>query len=169
MGTYSKKLAQNNRVVREGGTSHVMMDRRAIEHGETGGAVRQQARALRGADFLAQVGFRVKAVFALAALWRVKRDNVIAHFKAGHTLAHFNHDARALMAEDRREDALRIIARTGELIRVAQAGRLDFDQDLSRARAFQIDLHNFKRFSSGNGNGGFSAHVVVSQFVASFV
>lgn len=45
------------------------------------------------------------------------------------------------MAQDRREDALGVIARAGEFVGVAQAGCLDFHQNLARFGAFEVHLH----------------------------
>ena len=53
-------------------------------------------------------------------------------FSAGHARAHIDHHARALMAEDRREQAFGIGARAGEFVGVADAGGLDLDQHLAR-------------------------------------
>jgi len=83
---------------------------------------------------------------------------VIAHFERGDTLAHFHHNACALMAKDRRKYTLGVIARAGELIRVAQACGLYLYQNLAAFGAFQIDLHDLKRFSGFNGDGGTGLH-----------
>ena len=53
--------------------------------------------------------------------------------------ADVDHDARALVAEDRGEQAFRIGARERELIGVADAGGLDLDQHLAGPRAFEVD------------------------------
>ena len=83
---------------------------------------------------------------------------MIARLQRGDALAHFQHDACALMAEDGGEDAFGIVARAGELIGMAQAGRLDLDQDLAPFRAFEVHLHDFKRFAGFHGNGGTGSH-----------
>ena len=49
-------------------------------------------------------------------------------------------DARALMAEDHREQAFGIAARARELVGVADARRLDLDQHLAELRSFQVDF-----------------------------
>jgi hypothetical protein len=43
------------------------------------------------------------------------------------------------MAEDRREEALGVVARQREPVGVADARRLDLDQDLAGARPFEVD------------------------------
>ncbi len=50
---------------------------------------------------------------ALAAFGGVQRDHVVAGLDAGHALADFDHDARAFVAQHRREQAFRIVAATG--------------------------------------------------------
>jgi hypothetical protein len=83
---------------------------------------------------------------------------MVPHFKTRHAFTDFDHNARTLMSKDRREDTFGIIARTGEFIRMAKTGRLDLYQNLSGARPFQIDLHDFKRLACGNGDGGTGSH-----------
>jgi hypothetical protein len=58
---------------------------------------------------------------------------MVARLQRRHALAHLQHDARALMAEDRGEQPLGVGARQGEVVGVADAGGLDLDQDLARA------------------------------------
>jgi hypothetical protein len=83
---------------------------------------------------------------------------MIAPFERRDTFAHFHDDARAFMAEDAGENSLRVIARTGEFIGVAQASRLDLDENLAALGALEIDLHDFERFSSLYGDGGAGFH-----------
>ena len=71
---------------------------------------------------------------------------MVALLHGGDARADLDHDAGALMAEDRREQALRIGARQREVVGVADAGRLDLDQHLAGRRALQIDV---RRSSSG--------------------
>jgi hypothetical protein len=59
---------------------------------------------------------------------------MIAGLQRGHALAHLHHDARALMAEDGREQPFRVGARQREVVGVADAGGLDLDQNLARCR-----------------------------------
>ncbi|MNG95414.1 hypothetical protein D3C79_544500 [compost metagenome] len=76
--------------------------------GEARGAVRHQALALGGANGLAQVGLAGTAELALAALWGVERDHVIADGNRGHALTDGFDNGTAFMAKDRREDAFRV-------------------------------------------------------------
>ena len=112
--------------------------------GKARGAIGHQALALGQADFLAQVGFGIQAIFAFAAFRRVKRNDMVALGERGHTLANLHHDARALMAHDGRKQAFGIGAGNGEFIGVADAGCLDFNQNLAFLRACQVNLNNFQ-------------------------
>ena len=60
-------------------------------------------------------------------------------FRLRHAGADVDDDARALVAEDRREEALGIGAGERELVGVADAGGLDLDQHLAGLRAFEVD------------------------------
>jgi hypothetical protein len=64
------------------------------------------------------------------------------------------HHARALVAEDRGEDALAVqsVERIG--VGVADAGRHDLDQHFAGLRPFQIDLDDFQRLLGLEGDGG---------------
>ena len=73
-----------------------------------------------------------------------------------------DHDPGALMPEDRRENALRIGAGQGELIGVADAGRLDFDQDFAGARAFQVHGFQAQWLAGLAGHGSADLHGVPS-------
>jgi hypothetical protein len=73
-------------------------------------AVRHHALALRAADGLAQIGLRMKAIFAFAAFRRVERNDMIAGGDTGHAGANLAHNTGTLMAEDRREHPLGISA-----------------------------------------------------------
>ena len=55
------------------------------------------------------------------------------------------------MAQNGRKHAFRIGAGTGELVRVANAGGLDLDQNFACLRAFQINFDDFKRFPGLKG------------------
>jgi hypothetical protein len=62
------------------------------------------------------------------------------------------------MAKNRWENAFGIISGTGEFIRVAKPCGFDLNQDLASARAFKVDLHDLKRFSSLDGDSGTGTH-----------
>src|SRR5690606_14782327 len=94
--------------------AHVVVEGLPAE-GEARSAIRHQPLALRRTNGGAEVGLARKARLALPAFGRVERDDVIAFFYRAHAFAYLHDDARALVAEDRREEALRIGARKGEL------------------------------------------------------
>jgi hypothetical protein len=100
-----------------------------------------------------------QAGVAFAAFGRVERNDVIALLHGGDAGADIDHHARTLMPEDRREEAFRIGARQGELVGMADARRLDLDQNLTGTRAFELYGHDLKWFSSLNGNGGAYVHL----------
>ena len=106
-----------------------MVNLRAAE-GEPAGPVGHDALALRGADGGAEVGLPREARLAAAALRRVERDDVVALRDRGDARADVDDHARPFVAEDHREQPLGIGARAGELVGVADAGRLDLDQHL---------------------------------------
>src|SRR3546814_10144635 len=62
------------------------------------------------------------------------------------------------MAENGREEALRIGARQREVVGMADAGRLDLDQHLSGPWALQLHSHDLERLAGGNGYGGADIH-----------
>ena len=143
--------------VREGRTAHIVIDRLALV-AEPRRAVRHQALALRCADRGAQVRLAGQAAFALAAFRRVERDHMIARLHAGHAGADFAHDARALMAQHAREDALGVqpVQRVG--IGMADAGGHDLDQNFARLGALQVQFDDFQRFLGFKGDSGACFH-----------
>ena len=124
--------------IRERRAAHVVMERLAAER-KAAGAIGHQALALRRADRRAEVGLARQARLALPALGRVERNHVIALLERRHAGADVDHDARALVAEDRRKEALRIRAGARVFVGVADAGRLDLDQHLARLGGSEID------------------------------
>ncbi len=49
---------------------------------------------------MAEVGFGMEAIIALATFGGIKRNDMVANGKAGYAFADFHDYARALMAED---------------------------------------------------------------------
>ena len=143
--------------VREGRAAHVVMHRLAADR-EARGAVRHQALALRGADRGAEVGLARQAGRALPAFRRVERDDVVALLDGGDARADVDHDARALMAEDRRKQPFRVGAGQREFVGVADAGRLDLDHHLALARALELHGRDLQRLSGRDGDGGADIH-----------
>ena len=94
-----------------------------------------EALALGLPDRLAQIRFRMQAELAAAALRRIEGNDVVTGGHAGHPRSDFDHNAGALMAQDRREGPLRIVPGQGEGVRMADAGGLQLDEHLSGLRA----------------------------------
>ena len=144
----------------EGRAAHVVVQLLAAD-GEARGAVRHHALALRGADRGAEIGLARQAGRALPAFGRVERDDVIALLHRRDAGPDIDHDAGALMTQDRREQPFRVGAGERELVGVADAGGLDLDQHLAGLRPFEIDVHDLERLGllqcdSGTGfHGGF--------------
>jgi hypothetical protein len=141
----------------EGGTAHVVEDRRAVLR-EAAGAVRHVTGPDGGGDGLAQIGFRRGAVFAIAAFRDVQRNDMIARLQRLHARAAFHHDATALMAEDAGKGAFRIVAGERERIGMADAAGDHFQQHLSFTRTFDIDFLDGERLFRFPGNGGTRFH-----------
>ena len=147
------------RVIREGRAAHVMMNFLAADR-EAAAAIRHHALALGGTDRRAEIGLARQAGFAFAAFRRVERDHVIALPERPYAGAHLHDDSRALVAEDHREQSLRIRAGTREFVRVTDAGRTDLDQHFTRLRAIEFDLDHFERLAGRPGNCCACLHVL---------
>jgi hypothetical protein len=78
---------------------------------------------------------------------------MIAWLQRAHAGAAFDDDACAFMAENGREDAFRVSARQGELVRMANPGGLDFDETLPLAGRRDVYSRDFKRFSCADRYG----------------
>lgn len=83
---------------------------------------------------------------------------MIAFLDAGDAAAHVNHNTRTFVTEDRGEKTFRIGARQGEFIGVTYAGRLDLDQHLALAGAFELNGGDLERFTGCDGDGGANIH-----------
>src|SRR5713226_4743347 len=143
--------------IRKRRAAHIMEDRLALV-AEARGAVGHQPLALGGTDGGAKIGFLAEAAFALAAFGRVERDDMIARLHRGDARSHLANDAGALMAEDRGKDSLAVEAVKGVGVGVADAGRLDFNQDLAGLRALQIKLDDFKQLLCFERDSGTCLH-----------
>src|SRR5712672_2804038 len=143
--------------VRESRAAHVVEDQLAPV-AKARGAVRHQPLALGGADRGAEIGFLAQAAFALAAFRRVKRDHMIARLHRNHTCSDLANNAGALMAEDRRKDSFAVEAVKGVGVGVADAGRLDFNQDFAGLWPIEIKLDDFKRLLCFECDSGACLH-----------
>lgn len=76
---------------------------------------------------------------------------------AGAQVAHAGSDlpdhASPLMAQDGGEQPLRVRAGQGELVGMAQAGGLDFNQNFPLPGAFQLHRLDLKRFAGFKSHG----------------
>src|SRR5712672_4203353 len=147
--------------VRESRASHVVEDRLALI-AKARGAVRHQPLALGGADRGAEIGFLAQAAFALAAFRRVKRDHMIARLHRNHACADLANNAGALMTEDRRKDSFAVEAVKGVGVGVADAGRLDFNQDFAGLWPIEIKLDDFKQLLCFECDSGACLHLSLS-------
>src|SRR4051812_22690545 len=141
---FSERDFGHDRVVRKRRRAHVMKNFLAAER-KTAAAIRHDALPLRHADRLAEIGFTGQAVFALTTLRRVKRNHVVAFFKARHIAADIDDDAGAFMAKNRGEQAFGVSARAREFVGVADPRGFYFDQHLARFGAVEIDCFNGER------------------------
>ena len=72
---------------------------------------------------------------------------MVALLHRRHAGADIDDDAGALVAEDRRKQALRIGARQGELVGMTDASRLDLDQHFAGTWAVKLYIRDFERFA----------------------
>ncbi len=84
---------------------------------------------------------------------------MVARFQRFHARPAFDHDARAFMAQDRGEHAFWVGARQGEFVSMANAGRLDLNQNFTFAWSVEIDLGHFKWAASLCGHCGAGFHL----------
>lgn len=83
---------------------------------------------------------------------------MVALFHRCYARADIDDDAGALVAEDGGKQTFGIGARQGELVGVADAGRLDLDQNFAGAWAVKLYGGHFKRFAGAEGYGGANIH-----------
>ena len=83
---------------------------------------------------------------------------MIAGFQCRDPGADVAHDTRALMTENRRKQAFGIGAGQRVGVGVADAGRLDFNQNLARFRAFDVDGLDVEWCAGLPGNCGTGFH-----------
>ncbi|MOA00527.1 hypothetical protein D3C78_1198970 [compost metagenome] len=136
----------DDRVFAEGRAAHVVIERLAFV-AEARGAVGHHTLALGGAHLLAQVGLAGQAELALAAFGRVERNDVVAGLERGHAFAHFDHHARAFMAQHGGEQAFGIVAAQREGVGVTDAGVRDLHQHFAALRRRDVDFNDFQRLA----------------------
>jgi hypothetical protein len=89
---------------------------------------------------------------------------MVTLFQAGHAWSDVDHDACALVAQDGRKQAFGVRTREREFVGMADTGRLDLDQDFARLRAFQVDVMDLERLSSGDCDRSTDFHGFNSLF-----
>src|SRR5471032_1253344 len=102
--------------------------------------------------------FEPRPEFTLPAFRRVQWYHMVVLLQGGDARADVDHDARAFMAEDGREQTLRISAGQGVVVGMANAGRPQFDQDLAPPRSCQVYFFYRQRFAGTPRNGCFGFH-----------
>jgi hypothetical protein len=83
---------------------------------------------------------------------------VVADLQRRHPGSDLDDDARALVAEDGREEPLGVGAAARELVGVANTGGLQLDEDLTGFGPFEIDFFDNQGFSGFVGDGGARFH-----------
>ena len=76
-------------------------------------AVGHHAAALGFANGLAQIGLAAQAILAFPALGGVERNDVVPRLEALYPIAYLDHDARALVHQNSREQSLPGLPRRG--------------------------------------------------------
>jgi hypothetical protein len=77
---------------------------------------------------------------------------MITNFERGDTFANLDHDACALVSEDRGEDSLGVRAAQGVGVRMAYACVLDLDEDFASLWRGDVDFDDLERFSDFEGD-----------------
>ncbi len=113
--------------------------------GEASRPVGEKALVLLLADGEAEVGARVEAVNAFAALRREERDDVVTGHDAGHPAADVLDNAGPLVPEHGRRVAGGVSAGSGEEVGVADAAGNEANEHLAVPRLGEIELLNLER------------------------
>src|SRR5437764_3587029 len=89
---------------------------------------------------------------------------MVAFGNARHAAPDIDDDARPLMAEDRREETLRVAAGPCELVGMADPGRLDLDQHLSVLGAVELNLLDLERLTGLESDSSACLHDLLPGF-----
>jgi hypothetical protein len=134
-----------------------MADRLAVPR-EPRRPVGHEPLALLLTDRQADVGARVAAVLALAALRREERDHVIARRDRRNALADPLDDAGSLVAEHSGRVSGRIGSRGGVQVGVTDPAGDEPDEHLARARPGEVELLHLERRAEPLEHGGADLH-----------
>ena len=125
---------------------------------ETAGPIGHQSLALGLANFLAQIGLAGCAETACTAFGGVQRYDMISGLDAADAGADFCNHRPAFMTQYCREKTLRVGARQGEGVGVADVGRDHAQQDFALRRAGNLDLLDLQWLARLPGDSGFRFH-----------
>jgi hypothetical protein len=136
----------------------------AIE-GEARGAVRHHALTLGRADCRAEIGLAGKARGALPAFGRIERNDVIALLHARDSRSDIDDDTGTLVTQNGGEQAFGVGPGERELVGVANACRLDLDQNLPGLGTIKLDICDLERFGflQCNSSAGFHAVFLLGE------
>src|SRR5882724_3792357 len=130
--------------VGEGRAAHIVVELLAAER-EARGAVGHHALPLGRADGGAEIGLARETGRALPAFRRVERNDVVAFLHRGDARPDLDHDAGALMPQNRGEQSFGVGTRERELVGVTDAGRFDLDHHFASLWPVEVDLHDLQR------------------------
>ena len=91
---------------------------------------------------------------------------MITGYQAGDSGSDFQYNSGPLMTQNGREGTFGICTGAGKFIGMADAGRLDFDENFSGLRSFQIDFYDFQWFASFECNCRTSFHIRFSKVIS---
>ncbi len=89
---------------------------------------------------------------------------MVAFSDACHAASDIDDDARPLVAEDRRKEALRIASGKCELVGMADPGRLDLDQHLSVFGTVELNLFYLERLTGLESDSSACLHNLLPGF-----
>src|SRR5690606_2619138 len=152
-----RDLRHHDMVGKRGG-AHVVVHGPAAD-GEAAGAVGHHTLALGGTNGGTQIRLAGQTRLALAAFRRIQGNDMIARLERRHARTHFQHHARAFVAQNRRKQAFGVGARERVVIGVADTGGLHLYQHFESLGALQLDFLDGQRFTRLPGDSSSGLHV----------
>ena len=113
------------------------------------------------------IGRRSLTTRRAAAAGGIAQHHVIARFQSSHCRTHALHHASPFVAEDRGEDALRVVATQRVGVGVADAGGDVAHQHFARLRALDVDFLDDEWLACFPGDGGSGFHVLPQWWASS--
>src|ERR1700747_3815340 len=89
---------------------------------------------------------------------------MVAFCNARHAAADIDDEARPLVAEDCRKEALRVATGQGELVGMADSGCLDLDQHLAVFGSVELNLLDLERLTSLESDSSACLHDLLPGF-----